>query len=313
MPSGSTATPRVSVVIPTHNHALFLPRAIEGVVAQSFPSWDLVVVDDGSTDDTPAVMAGLADGERIRYLRQARRERAAARNAGGRASRGEFVAFLDADDWWAPEKLGRQVALLDATPEACLCHTDCWVVAADGSRTRRRLPPRDSRPAFEALLCGNPIVCSTAVVRRECLDAVGWFDESLTTCGAEDWDVWLRLARRSAIAYLDEPLVYYRQHSYNTSLLAVFESYRLVLDKSFADPGLPGGAQRLRPRAYARYHANMALALARLGESRACRARLLAAFRLSPAILRHLGLLWLFLRPSGRSRSAVQVRDAPPT
>ena len=131
----------VSVVIAAYNQASWLAQAIDSVRAQTFADWELVIVDDGSTDDTPAVVARAEDA-RIVYVRQARAERAAARNRGIAASTGRLVAFLDADDLWRPEKLARQVAALAADPAAGLCYTIARFIDAAGRPLPLRKPPR---------------------------------------------------------------------------------------------------------------------------------------------------------------------------
>src|SRR5262249_22851215 len=137
-PLSRPVVPEVSVVIAAYNQARWVGEAIASVRAQTFVDWELVVVDDGSTDATSEVVARHADDARIRCLRQAHAERAAARNRGIAATAGPLVAFLDADDWWLPKKLERQVAALAAAPEAAFCYTPARFV----DEARRPLPLR---------------------------------------------------------------------------------------------------------------------------------------------------------------------------
>jgi glycosyltransferase involved in cell wall biosynthesis len=229
--------PEVSVVIPAHNAARWLGETLDSVRAQSFTDWECIVVDDGSTDGTRALVARHADEPRIRYLFQEKQERAAARNRGIAASSGPLVAFLDADDRWCPEKLAAQVSALRAAPAAGLCYTHARFVDVDGRPLPFRKPPRTiAGLVFPELMRGNVLVIASVVVRRACLDAVGAFDASLPVYGCEDWDLWLRLARRYPVVAVDEELVLYRRHPGNTGWEQVLASALAVIDKWYADP-----------------------------------------------------------------------------
>lgn len=253
------AVPLVSVVVATHNQARWLPEAVESVRAQTWPDWELAIADDGSTDDTAAVVARWADDPRIRYLPAAHAERAVARNRAIAATRGDLVAFLDADDAWCPEKLARQVRALEAAPDAAACHAVARFVDAEGRPLPERKPtePASGR-LFPRLVRGNFIILASMIVRRHALDAVGAFDATLPVLGCEDWDLWLRLSRRSAIVGLDEELVRYRVHEGNTAPLRVMASGLAVLDRLYADPAVAAEAGLSHAAARARhvwYHA----------------------------------------------------------
>jgi glycosyltransferase involved in cell wall biosynthesis len=156
----------------------------------------------------------------VRVLRQANAGPAAARNHGIRATSAPWIAFVDADDLWAPEKLARQAAEITnaADAEIVACCTDAWLLR-DGRRTTRRLashvPP--ARFALTTLLAGNPVVASSVVVRRDALVAAGIFDEDPVLVATEDYDLWLRLIDHGVFAYVDEPLVDYRVHAASLS------------------------------------------------------------------------------------------------
>lgn len=228
----------MSVVIAAHDQGRWLGEAIEDVRAQTFPDWELVVVDDGSTDDTPAVVRRFAGDPRIRGLRVARAERSAARNRGIAASSAPYVAFLDGDDRWRPEKLARQVAALDAAPDAALCYTPARFVDPAGRPLPLRTPKRTlAGRVFPALVRVNWIILASVLVRRACLDVAGVFP-LLPVYGCEDWDLWLRLARRWPFAVVDEELTLYRQHAANTAARQLLESALLVVDRTFADPAV---------------------------------------------------------------------------
>ena len=199
----TAAPPRVSVVIPTHNRAWCLDRAVESVLAQTFRDLELIVVDDGSEDDTARLLAGYA--EAVRVIRQPNRGVSAARNAGIRASRGPWIALLDSDDHWLPEKLAVQLDWLDAHPDYCICQTEeTWI------RSGRRVNPKKRHRKhggfiFERCLPLCLVSPSAVMMARGLLEEVGGFDEELPAC--EDYDLWLRIACRHPIGLVDQPLI----------------------------------------------------------------------------------------------------------
>jgi glycosyltransferase involved in cell wall biosynthesis len=198
--------PTVSVVIPAYNVAWCVRKAIDSVLAQEGCDFELIVVNDGSTDDTATVLAGY--GRAIRVLDQPNGGMSSARNAGIRAARGEFVAFLDADDWWLPGKLGRQVALMRQRPELGFCSCVARVEDMDGKLVNQWRCPKWEGPLVVYLFQGGASVpgsSSAVVARRDLVLAAGGFDESLR--GAEDPDLWIRLAAMTSYACIDEPLV----------------------------------------------------------------------------------------------------------
>jgi glycosyltransferase involved in cell wall biosynthesis len=275
--------PAVSIVLPTFNQARWLDGAIESVRRQTFADWEILVVDDGSTDDTPAIVARYADDARIRYLPGPRTERAAARNRGIAASSGDLVAFLDTDDRWLPEKLDRQVAALAAARDAGLCYTIARFVDAGDRPLALRKPPRAvAGNLFPALMRANLIIIASVVARRRCLDEVGGFDETLPAYGCEDWDVWLRIARRHPITVVDDELTLYRVHAGNTPVESLLASGLAVLDRRYAEPGTAEAAGLSRAAARARLRWYLAGALAAERRSAAV-PMVLDALRESPA------------------------------
>ncbi len=198
-----TARPLVSVIIPTYNRASWVGQAVESVLGQTFASRELLVVDDGSADETWAVLSPHARA--LRYIRTPHLGVSAARNRGVRESRGQWVAFLDSDDLWMPGKLTRQMDALRRAPEAPLCYTDeIWI------RHGRRVNPGRRHRKYSGWIFEHCVrLCiispSSALVRRDLLDAVGGFDEGLPAC--EDYDLWLRITARHPVLFLDEPLI----------------------------------------------------------------------------------------------------------
>jgi glycosyltransferase involved in cell wall biosynthesis len=203
---------RASLIIPTFNHARFLGAAIDSALAQTLGAVDVIVVDDGSTDDTPAVLERYAG--RVRVLRQPNRGLSAARNAGLAAARGTFVSFLDADDVMAPTKLAAQLAVVERSPAIGWTYCDVLMeTVATGATTRASERFGYAARAldgwlFPELIHGNFIPAIAPLVRRTALEAAGGFDERLTAL--EDWDMWLRLSLIAEARYTPDVLVTYR-------------------------------------------------------------------------------------------------------
>lgn len=207
---------KVSVIIPAYNYAGYLPEAIESVLNQTFRDFELLVVDDGSTDNTREVMRAFLHDPKARYVYQENQGLAAARNAGIRNTNGEFVAFLDADDVWLEQKLEKQVEIMDSKPEVGLVYTDIYFIDGEGKiLTDRQWARRRKKTMFEDLLFSNVITgsASSSLIRRECLDRVGLFDESFKSL--EDLDLWLRIARHYEFERVDERLTKIRHHALN--------------------------------------------------------------------------------------------------
>jgi len=198
---------KVSTVIPVHNGEATIARAIESALAQDFDGVEVVAVDDGSTDSTPAILEGY--GSRIKVVMQPNRGPAAARNAGVAASGGEYIAFLDADDVWLPGYLAKTCAALDANPKAVLAFTD--IIAVDEAGARIDLPPVGCAPSMDDLMRrGSRITPSAAVMRRSAFDLCGGFCEEFRRPSHEDPWMWLLAREHGEFEYVAEPLVIYR-------------------------------------------------------------------------------------------------------
>lgn len=199
-------SPVVSVIIPAYNAASYLGKAIDSALAQDFDDFELIVVDDGSTDSSASVLQPYRG--RIRILRQANGGMSSARNAGVREARGEFIAFLDADDWWLPQKLARQVELMVARPALGFASATARVEDPDG----RLLNLWDCGPSpgdpLRFLFASNRGIAggtSALMVRRTLLEQIGGYDEGLG--GFEDADLWMRLAAITDYGCIPEPLL----------------------------------------------------------------------------------------------------------
>jgi glycosyltransferase involved in cell wall biosynthesis len=205
----SDITPKVSVVIPSFNCADYLPRAIDSILSQTMDDIEIIVVDDGSTDPTRQVMERYSTLPMVRYLYQENGGVGRARNAGAQASRGHYVAFIDADDALPQNALEKLCAALHAEPGACWCITDIWKVRENGQELQRSNVP--SRDPFYGIL-EDDFVRRGIFFRREDFLAVGMYDESLKS--REDWDINIRMLESGrAFCYIPEPLYLYSWRS----------------------------------------------------------------------------------------------------
>lgn len=205
--------PKVSVITPVYNGARTIVRAIESVLAQSFRDFEMIVVDDGSTDGTVEVLEGF--GDRITLLKQAHLQQAMARNFAVKAAYGEYLAFLDADDSWLPEKLARCVEILDRDSRCVLVYSNMIAVGSDGTDLAIQMtpPPVAHAPSMEELLTRLwPIVPSTVVIRREVFDRVGGFSPAIA--GSEDIFFWLVAREQGEFRYLPDKLVRFAYDTY---------------------------------------------------------------------------------------------------
>lgn len=222
--------PLVSVIIPAYNMVDFVAETIDSALSQTYPAVEVVVVNDGSTDATAEAIAPYLD--RIHYVEQPNRGLAGARNAGIRASSGEYLALLDADDLWLPERLDRCIGHFAAHRHLAMVTTDAYLIE-DGEKTTKRCY-RDRRqypfPATEdqqlAAIAKRNFLFVSVVFRRDLIDRYGAFDEAFRR--AEDYELWSRyLTRGERAGYVDEPLGYYRRRA--DSLSASPEQWRAHL------------------------------------------------------------------------------------
>jgi glycosyltransferase involved in cell wall biosynthesis len=195
----------VSIIIPTYNRSELLPRAIDSVLKQSCDDWELLVVDDGSDDDTHLLMKSFQDN-RVAYLRQQHRGVSAARNAGIRASRHPWVCFLDSDDYWHPRKLQLQLEEMERSPLYRLIYTDeIWI--RRGIRVnQKKIHRKYDGWIYDKCLPLCIISPSSALMRRQLLEDYGGFDQELPVC--EDYELWLRISAREPVRFLPRPLIY---------------------------------------------------------------------------------------------------------
>jgi len=226
------ARPAVTVVIPTFNRAAIVVRAIRSVLGQTCQDWELIVVDDGSTDGTEQAVRSFSDN-RIKYIRHDRNRRvSAARNTGIRCAQGEYVAFLDSDDEWLPETLQKELEVFrNSDPAVGLVYTGKIILDERGNVLKVRMPTK-SGWVYDAMLdrhfVGSP---SRVTIKKQVLDRVAGFDETFVNC--QDFDLWLRVAKVSKIACVPYCLVkrYLLSDQMSASLRNICEGWERILTK----------------------------------------------------------------------------------
>lgn len=308
---------RVGVVIPAHNAAEFIVETLDSIRMQTHRELEIVVVDDGSKDDTAALVRGVGD-PRIQVIRQDNHGVASARNCGVASLRTDFVAFCDQDDVWHPAKIARQLQAMSATGFLLSCtgyrfwfpvggryEPGVNLLADDPS-----LALRDdlSGWVYHEMLLESQVLTSSVLVHRSLLDATGSWDESLEY--AEDWDYWLRASRLTEFAFLSAPLVAYRQRPGQGSRLARQRNWStLVVDRAIERWGVAGpdgrvpDARRFRRRRAVAWR-DFGSSNIEAGDVRLGRAALVKAIRLDPW---HLGQ-WKLL-----ARSIVRRQPGAPS
>lgn len=234
--------PLISIIIPNYNYAKYIARTIDSALAQTYPNIEVVVVDDESKDDSLDVLEEF--GSRIKVIAQTNQGVSAARNNGVAASSGELVAFLDADDLWSPEKLERQMAIIDRDAEIGLVH--CWMTYIDteDKPMGQMADGTAGQIAAEILrFDGGGVIGagSTSLIPRRVFDEVGGFDVRMST--AADWDISYRIAARYKIGMVCEPLVQYRIHNSNMhgNVAAMEHDMVLAMKNAFVDGAKPNG------------------------------------------------------------------------
>jgi glycosyltransferase involved in cell wall biosynthesis len=238
----------VDIIIPAFNAARFLPFALESVVSQTFDDWRILLVDDGSTDNTAEAVAPFLDrlGSKIRYIKQENRGLPAARNTAIRASTAEFLALLDADDVWLPCRLSESLKILRERPQVGLVYgliTGIDQENRPGITWGGNLRDGDGHIATQIYMRKVDLPCPTITFRRKCLDEVGFFDETMRA--TEDRDLWLRIALRYEVGFVPKVLAYYRlsPNSMSTDPQRMLQAQLKFIRKHYGSEGCG-----LRPR-----------------------------------------------------------------
>ena len=217
--------PTVSVIIPTYNRRNYVPASIQSVLDQTYGDYEIVVVDDGSTDNTRELLERWIESGTIRYIRQENKGAAAASNRGFKEASGELITFLDSDDLWPEDKLEWQVQYLREHPEMGAVGGAHQFIDKDGEKSKSPIV-REGEYAFENVFTGTPVVSiGAALIRCRLVDEAGGFDESIET---QDFDLWMKLARRGCrIAIFPRVSLYYRVHGENCSLQNGLRQYEV--------------------------------------------------------------------------------------
>ncbi len=286
----------VSVIIPAYNRERLLGQTLESVLAQTYTDYEVIVVDDGSTDGTRRVAESYVPrfAGRLRCGSQPNQGLSAARNTGCREAKGRLLAFLDSDDLWKPEKLAVQVPVLDADASIGMVSSMAEVVDVQNARVLRIKPEQRPGTTLRELIERGTAPPSTFVARREAMEQVGYFDATITK-GLEDLDLGFRLAAAGwKLVCLEHPLIRYRLHDANLSSepVGTYRGYAQAYEKllTLRQGEIPRAQVR---RLAAKYHYLFGTALLRQGGVAAALGELARAVRLSPLV----GLS--FSRPDG--------------
>lgn len=292
--------PKVSILLTCYNHLRFLGPCLDSVFCQTFRDFEVIAVDDGSTDGTREALASETRLDRL-ILTESNVGTYQALNLALAEANGEYVAVLNDDDVWAPRKLERQLALFEEHPDLGLVHTDGWFIDGDGERLEGTplgfaFPRTETGDVLPALIYANKIIASAALVRRRCFDEVGTFDPAYF--GSGDWHMWLRVAERWRVGFVQEPLTFYRVHGANAShkLERIWrddERLRLWIRSKYSDYLSSGRDRRTLARAFAHNEACLGTVFMLNGKPREARRAYLQSLRLRPtrakSVLRLLG------------------------
>lgn len=273
--------PLVSIVTPTYNRADFLPAAISSVLAQTYEDFELIVVDDGSEDDTRAVLEPFLGDKRVRYFYQENQGQSVARNYALAQSSGEFIAFLDSDDLWCPNKLEKQLSAFDANPDADIVHGDEVLIDEQGEVITEKNMKRYSGRITRQLLADNSVSITTALVKRRCFQEMGGFDTSVGV--ADDYDLWLRFSAKYRFYYEPGIVASYRvmTNQISSDKRRRFEANEFIIKRFLKNYGfaLSRADQRW---GLARFYCRKARYFAVAGQRVAAVKAIVSAFRNAP-------------------------------
>lgn len=288
--------PKISVITPTYNRAHLIGKAIASVQSQTFGDWEMIIVDDGSTDETRELICAYAEADaRIRYIHQANTKSSGARNNGIKNCRGSYVAFLDSDDTFLPGKLARQVAFLESHPDIGLVGCG-WDEVDETGKLIRSVCPWQSTPVLniETLLLQCPFPPTAVLIRTDWLTQVGMFDEQQLY--VEDWDVWVRLACAGCKMDWDREVLWRctldRSSSGDLQIASnrsnhveqMIHGTERVLDKFFNQRGLPDHIKARSSAIYANAHMDAVVRCLACGFDKEGQAHLKSALQFDPEL-----------------------------
>jgi GT2 family glycosyltransferase len=279
--------PKVSIIIPAYNRAHMIGATLRSALHQTYVDYEIVVIDDGSTDDTESVVRAIAP--KARYIKQENVGIPEVLNVCVRAAAGDYIAFLGSDDALAPRALERQTAVLDTHPNVGIVHGQAWLMDEQGCLTQLQKPPfastsyvRSGRNEIADLVMSNHIVATTVMVRKACFEECGYFDSRFGLY--EDWNMWTRILKRWDVGYVNEPLAFYRvHHGESGSIFRKADPRKLELfrrtqiEDILHDPEMGAELKHLRRAAYARHHYSVALHSMDVGARWYCRWQALLA------------------------------------
>ena len=247
--------PVVSIIIPAYNMADLTAQTVESILAQTYKNIEIIVVDDGSKDKTRERMLSFDD--KIKYVYKENGGACSARNVGIRMAQGEYIGLIDCDDLYLPNKVELCVNFLEKNPGCGFVYTDAYYIDINNQMIRRHSYARSKISGWikEKLIISNVICNSTVILRKDCLEKTGLFDETIFP--PADWDMWLKLSEHFKAGYIDQPLTKYRVTSsgcFNNMETTRRESL-IVLDNFFRRN--PDVSQRIKSKAYSRFHLSM--------------------------------------------------------
>jgi len=281
--------PKVSVIVPTFNRAHFLAETLQSVITQSFSDFEIMVIDDGSTDNTAEIVSVFP----VRYFCQNNQGAPAARNKGFELTESEYIVFLDSDDSLLPHALEKGVEILDQHAKAGFSYGQAYLMDQGGRifglrkpRSPRASGLRSGLDEIRELVYGCRIPSPTVMVRRSSLEEVGVYDPSFNT-GSQDFDLWVRLAKKYSVGYIAEPLAKYRVHSNTISGIRrreeVEQSNSRILDSIFSGLDIGPTFSKQRASAYSYLHFRMAMGAYSDQDMQAARRYLLKTLKTYPA------------------------------
>jgi glycosyltransferase involved in cell wall biosynthesis len=245
---------KVSIILPTYNCANYVGAAVESVLKQTYKNYELIIINDGSTDNTDEIVAQyISDNSSIHYIKQENKGHAGARNTGMTAATGTFIAFIDSDDIWLPEKLEEQVRACEKDTEIGLVHCNVYGFGENQNMQERNfwltneMIDEYSGYIFNNLYSRKIIITTTTVlIRKQCVDDVGPFDENLTRYGSEDRELFLRILWKYKAKYVNKPLAMYRNRrdSEGQNYEKMIKGQEYVYEKITKQYGLPHSAKK---------------------------------------------------------------------